>query len=545
MANQLKVAMQQKIITLHDLGWSFRKIARELGINRETVSRHVRLAREGPKPAISTSGSEPPGTSKPAISTPGSEPTGPSKPAISTPGSAGRQSKCEPYRQVIEEMLEMGLSAQRIWQDLTFEHGFDGSNSSVKRFVRHLIKVSPLPFRRMECDPGEEGQIDFGKGAFVRGRNGRRKRTHVLRVVLSHSRKAYSETVSRQTTEHFIRCLENAFLHFGGVPATLVPDNLRAAVKDADWFDPEINPKVEAFAEHYGTVFLPTKPYTPRHKGKVERGIDYVQDNALKGRTFESIEAQNRHLWEWESKVADTRIHGTTRKQVGKVFEEVERAYLKPLPAARFPFFREGERTVHRDGHVEVDKTYYSVPPEYLGRRVLVRWDSRLVRVFIRRRDESLEQIALHSRREPGQFSTDPRHIASEKISKVEKGAEWLLRKVGLVGPQALGWSRAMLEKRGVAGIRVLAGLLSLTGKHSAGEIDQACGIAFGHGAFRLRHLRETIKRQTPPQEQFDFMEHHPIIRDITDYGQLDSVRFTASGAEIVPYRPIGKESEK
>src|SRR5439155_25794968 len=142
---------------------------------------------------------------------------------------------------------------------------------------------------------------------------GKRRRSHVFRMVLSHSRKAYSEVVARQTTDDFLSCLENAFQHFGGVPRTVVIDNLKAAVSKADWFDPELNPKMQAFCQHYGTVMLPTKPYTPRHKGKVERGIDYVQENALKGRSFPSLEEENCFLFDWEPSVADTRNHGTTR----------------------------------------------------------------------------------------------------------------------------------------------------------------------------------------------------------------------------------------
>ncbi|MBK8916217.1 MAG: IS21 family transposase [Phycisphaerales bacterium] len=158
-------------------------------------------------------------------------------------------------------------------------------------------------------------------------RRGRRRyrRPHVLRVVLSHSRRGTAKSSSRQTTDNFIRCLENAFQHFGGVPRMLVIDNLKAAVTKADWFDPELNPKLQAFAEHCGTVIVPTRPYTPRHEGKVERGVDYVQENALKGRTFDSLADQNRYLAEWEAAVADTRIHGTTRQQVGRVFEQIER----------------------------------------------------------------------------------------------------------------------------------------------------------------------------------------------------------------------------
>ena len=220
--------------------------------------------------------------------------------------------------------------------------------------------------------------------------------------MLSHSRKAYSEAVFRQTTDDFIRCIENAFRHFGGVPRTRVPDNLKAAVIRADGFDPDLNPKIQAFAVHYGTAILPTKPRTPRHKGKIERGVDYVQENCLKGHTFTSLEAQNRHLLDWETTVADTRIHGTTRKHVGKVFEEAERPALLPLPVERFPFFYESRRTVHRDGHVEVAKAYYSAPPEYLGRELWARWDGHTVRLF----NPRMEQIAFHVQQEPGRFST-------------------------------------------------------------------------------------------------------------------------------------------
>ena len=194
--------------------------------------------------------------------------------------------------------------------------------------------------------------------------------------------------VWRQTTESFIRCLENAFRHFGGVPATVVIDNLKAAVIRADWYDPELNPKLEEFCRHYGTVILPTQPAMPRHKGKMEAGVKYAQNNAVKGRSFESLAAQNLFLAEWESSVADTRIHGTTRQQVGKLFDEVERPHLQPLPAGLFPVFEEAPRTVHRDGYVEFKRAYYSVPPEYVGRQVWVRRETRLVRLYNPRRED-------------------------------------------------------------------------------------------------------------------------------------------------------------
>lgn len=310
--NELKVSLQQAILALHGRGWSRRRIARELHIHRDTVGRYVQAA----------------------------------KPAISTPGStAGRVSLCREYLPVIEAGVQAGLSARRIHQDLASEHGFTGSYQSVKRCVRQLTTRLQLPVRRLECAPGEEMQVDFGQGAWVLDEHGKRRRPHLFRAVLSHSRKGYSEVVWRQDTETFLRCVENALRHFGGVTRTVVPDNLKAAVLQADWFEPDLNPKLREFAAHYGTVILPTKPARPEHKGKVEAGIDYVQENALKGRTFPSLAAQNLFLTEWERTVADTRIHGTVRQQVAARFE-VERAALLPLPASLFPSFVEGRRRV-------------------------------------------------------------------------------------------------------------------------------------------------------------------------------------------------------
>jgi hypothetical protein len=179
----------------------------------------------------------------------------------------------------------------------------------------------------------------------------------------------------------------------------------------ADWHDPELNPKLEEFARHYGMVILPTKPRMPRHKGKVESGAKYGQNNAVAGRTFASLGEQNVFLSEWERTVADTRIHGTTRQQVGKHFETVERAALQSLPASLFPVFEEARRSVHRDDYVEFKKAYYSAPPEYVGRQVWVRQETRLLRHYNTRR----EQIALHALAEPGKFTTDPAHLHSRK----------------------------------------------------------------------------------------------------------------------------------
>jgi transposase len=507
--NQLNVSLQHSITTLAAHGWSHRRIARELDVNRETVGRYLRLADS--KPAISTPGSAPDPAAKPAILTPGSEVNSDSKPAISISGS-GRQSSCLPWQPQIAAAVAVGLSAQRIYQDLVGGHGYTGSYQAVKRFVRQLRQTQPVPFVRMEVAAGAEAQVDFGQGAWVLV-DSKRKRPHLFRIVLSHSRKGYSEVVWQQTTESFIRCLENAFRYFGGVPRTLVIDNLRAAVTRADWYDPELNAKVEEFCRHYGTVMLPTRPAMPRHKGKIESGIKYGQENALRGRSFASLAAQNLFLSEWESGVADTRIHGTTRQQVGKVFNEVERAKLLPLPAGLFPVFEEAPRTVHRDGYIEVQRAYYSVPPEYVGRQVWARRESRLLRVFNQRR----EVIAVHALAEPGQFTTDPTHLHSPYRPVVQQGLEHLLDRARLIGVQTGSWAETMVQQRGPIGTRVLHGLLALAQKHPVKALEAAAQTALHHGTWRLRDLRALLA-QAAPSPQLDFLETHPLIRNLDTY---------------------------
>jgi transposase len=495
---QLKVNQQQSIVALHEQGWSGRRIARELGLDRSTVRKYLAGIS---KPATPHTGFGDASASKPATD-----------PHTGSVGLGGPASLCEPWREQIEQALERGLSIQRIYQDLVTERQFTGSYYAVRRFVLRRVGSQELPFRRMECAPGQEVQVDFGQAAWVM-ENGKRRRPHLFRVVLSHSRKGYGEAVWRQTTESFIRCLENAFRHFGGVPVSVVIDNLKAGVIQADWFDPDLNPKLEEFARHYGTVILPTKPATPRHKGKIEAGVKYAQNNAVAGRTFTSLAEQNLFLAEWERTVADTRIHGTTRQQVGKLFAAAEQPALRPLPAMVFPVFEEAPRTVHRDGYVEFRKAYYSVPPEYVGRKVWVRRETRLVRLYNTRR----EQIALHAEAEPGKFTTDLTHLHSRKRHLIERGADYLLDRCRLLGPQAGTWAEQMFAQRGPQGLRVMLGLLQLAEKHPVAELERAALTAVHHEAWRLRDLKRLLD-QPANVVQLHFLETHPLIRPLEAY---------------------------
>ena len=496
MSKELKEAMKESIIILLSQGYSNRKIAELLQINRKTVNKYARIfKRNGPE---APTGSD--------------IQNGPKVPA-----GSGSRSRCARYHETITKLaVGRGLSAVRIYNDLRAEYGYSGSYDSVKRYIRRLCLKEEVPFRRIETSPGEEAQVDFGQGGWIVDESGRRRRPHVLCVTLSHSRASYCEAVPRQTTECFIRALENAFRHFGGVVKYLIIDNLRAAVKNHDWFDPELNHKVLDFASHYGTVFLPTRPYTPEHKGKVESTVKYVQNNALKGRVFSSLSEQNEFLRKWQRNVADTRIHGTTRKQVRKAFEE-EKEHLQPLPPDLFPCFEEGKRKVHRDGYAEVAGSYYSVPAEYCRREVMVRWDSRCVRIFNMR----FRQIACHVRVEPGKYSTDKNHIPEKKISAAERGSEYYLRQAREIGENTEKVVKEIFRKRNVKGYGPVTGVLALKKKYGKTLLENACAEAVQLDACDYRSVKHLIGN-TPghKQEKFSFMTEHENIRPLENYSK-------------------------
>ncbi len=509
MGNNKSMAVRNAIITLYGRGWKKSRIARELDIDRGTVARHVRLAADMPEILAISEDLD----SKPAKVPAGYCRTKPAKVhAGSDEEERGRRSHCKPYQEQIEQALEGGLTAQRIFQDMVIDYGFEGSYDSVKRFVRSLKKTYPKRIWRIEVLPGEEAQVDFGTGAWLVSETGKKRRSWVFRITLSHSRKSYSEAVLHQTTENFIRCLENAFRAFGGVPDTLVIDNLRAAVDKADWYEPDLNPKIESFCQHYDTVILPARARKPEHKGKVESGIKYVKNNALKRRKFGSLNEENQFLSHWEETIADTRIHGTTRRQVRKLFQEVEKPALKALPISLFPCFEEGRRTVHRDSYVEVAKAYYQVPEEYIGRQVWTRWDSRTVRVFNNR----FEQISICARKDPGQFS-EHLHARGRRCSSVERDTAWWLSRARRMGEASGTWAMEVVGARGVTGIRSLQGLIGLARKHSWKAINGACELALSHGAYRLKDIKRLIHVPVK-QESFEFMDSHPIIREMSEY---------------------------
>jgi transposase len=278
------------------------------------------------------------------------------RPAWPPPGRAPAASACEPYREIIEQAVSRGRNAVAIYQDLVGEHGFAAKYASVRRFVARLRgRQAPEARAVILTEPGQEGQVDYGEGPMVRHpATGKYKRTRLFVFTLGHSRKSVRLLVWRSSSQAWAELHERAFRRLGGVPRVVVLDNLREGVIKPDIYDPTLNPLYADVLKHYGLVGLPCRVGDPDRKGKVESGVGHAQKTPLRGVRFESLEEAQAYLDRWEANWADTRIHGTTKRQVAVMFAE-ERPSLLPLPLEPFRYYQYDERTVHLDGHLEIN----------------------------------------------------------------------------------------------------------------------------------------------------------------------------------------------
>jgi transposase len=292
------------------------------------------------------------------------------------------RSRCEVHRDLIAGALDQGRNGKSSLQELVDRHGFAGSYQSVKRFVRKLQPSSAVAHPRITSAPGEDGQVDYGTGPLVKHpTTGKCRRTRLFALNLGCSRKAVWLLAWQSSSKVWCELHEAAFRRLGGAPRTIVLDNLREGVVAADVHDPTINPLYRDMLAHYGAVPLPQRIRHPDRKGKVESSVGFAQKTPLAGRRFDSIEEAQRHLDQWAERWADTRIHGTCKRQVAEMFAE-ERASLLPLPAEPFRYYQHAARVVHLDGCIEVARTYYAVPPGRIGREVHVRSDECRVRIL-------------------------------------------------------------------------------------------------------------------------------------------------------------------
>ena len=433
--------------------------------------------------------------------------------AAQTHVEAGRSpsaSACEPFREVIEAELAKGRNGKAIWQDLVDASGFSAGYQSVRRFISKLRPGQPPEARAViETAPGEESQVDYGSGPMVRDEHsGKYRRTRLFVLTLGYSRKSVRLIVFHSSSQTWAELHEKAFRRLGGVTRTIVLDNLREGVLSPDIYDPAINPLYRDVLKHYGTIALPCRTGDPDRKGKVERGVGHAKNTPLKGLRFESLVQAQTYLDHWEERWADTRIHGTTKRQVAAMFAE-EKPLLLPLPLEPFRYYQYGKRTVNLDGCVEVEAAYYSAPPGWIGRLVHVQWDVRQVRLLHPQTGELLRE---HARQERGRH----RIKDEDRPKKTPLGTVQLLARADRAGARIGALCRTMYQNDGQIAVRRIQGVLALAKKHGPARVDEACAAALEVGAPNYRFVRRWLERQ--PQLPLSLRQVDPLIRQLTLY---------------------------
>jgi transposase len=516
MANVLNLEKQQQVLALGRLGWTLRRIEQETGIRRETVSRYLRAAGIAVRPP-GRWGHPPP---KAAIQVPTD--SGPvSNPAIEVPTdparAAGvqrspRASACEPYRDLIEEAVRQGRNAMAIWQDLVDDHGFVHRYDSVKRFIRkHCGPAEREAHPVIHTAPGEEAQVDYGEGPMVRSsKTSKYRRVRLFVLTLGCSRKSIYLLTFRSSSQIWAELHERAFRRLGGSTRVVVLDNLKEGVIKPDFYDPGLNPLYRDVLAHYGATALPCKVRDPNRKGKVESGVHHAQ-RKLKGLRFESLEEAQAYLDRWETTWADTRIHGTTKRQVRGMFEE-EQPSLLPLPVEPFRYYQFGERTVHLDGAVEVDGAYYHVPPGRIGQRLRVQWDTLHVRILCPKTGELLRE---HVRQQKGYH----RMKDEDRPKKTPESTLRLLSRARNAGPSIALVCQAIHRKDGEIGIRRILGMLSLVKRNGAPTVELACAMALEMQLPTYAFVRRYLERQG--EVPISLKQVDPLIRELTHYRDL------------------------
>ena len=514
MSNILAKTKQQQIEGLGRLGWSLRKIEAATGVRRETISGYLAAAgipvrRRGGRVA-----DWPP--ANPATTAPVSTDSVVPDRGIATdpvPGRAPTASACEPYRELIVEALGRGRNAMAIWQDLVDGHGFTGRYASVRRFVcAQRAAAPPEPSGIITTGPGEEGQVDYGEGPMVRHpEHGRYVRTRLFVLTLGCSRKSVRLLTWKSSSQRWAELHEEAFRRLGGSPRVIVLDNLREGVLTPDVYDAAINPLYRDVLAHYGVVALPCRVRDPDRKGKVESGIGHTQKTPLRGMRFDTLAAAQAYLDQWESRWADTRIHGTTKRQVSAMFAE-EQPHLQPLPLEPFRYYRYGTRSVHLDGCVEVEAAYYSVPPGWISQRVSVQWNEFHLRVLNPKTGVLLRE---HLRTRRGHHRVEDADRPSRTPAKILA----LLATARTAGPSIGALCDHLHQTDGLMAPRRILGVLSLARKHGPALTDDAARFALEAGAPSYRFLRRYLERVKTPA--LTLTQIDPLIRQLTLYRDL------------------------
>lgn len=402
------------------------------------------------------------------------------------------QSTVLPYEEQVKNWCRRGVRGTSIYSALVRNHGFCGSYSAVRRFIRHIKEANPDVTTVLDFDPGDTAQVDFGRGPRITDvQTGETFKTWVFVMVLAWSRHMYAEIVLDQKVETWLGCHRRAFEWFGGVPARVGIDNLTTAITKACYYDPEVQRAYGELAEGYGFRIAPCPVRDPKKKGRVEAGVKYVKGSFLPLRDFRSLADANKQLGAWALGEAGNRIHGTTHERPLTRFVEVERSFLNPLPATPPELAAWAKLKVHGDCHVQFQKCRYSVPWKLVRKELWLRASETTVRIY-----HEHEMVAVHPRlSRPGSRSTLPEHLPPETQAYLMRDPQWCLKQARAVGPACHTLVEALFSDRVLDNLRAAQGIIRLGERFGITRLEAACQRALAYDSLRYRTVKEILHK--------------------------------------------------
>ncbi|MDD5298851.1 MAG: IS21 family transposase [Rhodocyclaceae bacterium] len=398
-------------------------------------------------------------------------------------------SSLEPQRQQIAAWFAQGVSGVVIHTALKREHGYTGSYSAVRRMLASLKRDTPPEATvRLSFAPGEAAQVDFGAGPMLADAAGTMRRTWAFVMTLCFSRHQYVEFVFDQTVATWLGCHRRAFEWFVGVPARVIIDNAKCAITKACQNDPEVQRSYADCAEGYGFKIDACPPHDPQKKGIVESGVKYVKGNFLPLRTFRDLVDLNGQARRWVMEEAGVRRHGTTGEAPLSRFQ-VERAVLLPLPGVAPDLGVWSQATVHRDCHIQFDRSYYSVPYTLVGQRLWFKASDGMVTIY-----HEFLPVAAHGRaRRPGERRTVRDHLPPNAQAFFAHDRDWCQTQAARIGPACLTLIERLLEDRIVERLRAAQNVLRLAKSYPAARLEAACARALAHDSPFYRTVKTIL----------------------------------------------------
>jgi transposase len=412
---------------------------------------------------------------------------------VAAVGSARRArstiSSAEAHRELVARWVAQGVGGVAIHAALRREHGFTGSYSSIHRLIRSLGDREPDATVPLYFAPGEAGQVDFGAGPLlIDPASGRERRTWCFVMTLCFSRHQYLEFVFDQTVATWLGCHRRAFEWFSGVPARLIIDNPKCAITRACTHDPVVQRSYAECAEGYGFRIEACPPADPAKKGIVESGVKYVKGNFLPLRQFRDLADLNAHARHWVLQEAGLRIHGTTREQPLTHFA-LERPLLKALPGITPDLGVWAQASVHRDCHVQFEKSLYSVPFRLVGHRLWLRATDTTVTIF-----SEHHLVATHVRAKSAATRRTVReHLPPNAQLFFAHDRDWCAQQAGRIGPACTQLIDRLLSDKIVERLRAAQGVLRLASRYGNARLEAACARAIAHDSPHYRTVRTIL----------------------------------------------------